>query len=242
MNNKKVIGILAIVVIIIAVVFLQMREGGEKWNGVAGEPIDIAIDFYTNWVHLQDIEATADQLNTFLETAPMAAGVKEMLKSNLSADIDPVACRAFDEVEVRTRKVFEREDTAQYIMQVTKGDPTEGYAVVDLSGRGGEWQIENVECAYGDVAPERGEFNFDQVGGLLKNVPAPYDANFWHLVFETEGQIGVVPLRFADGSECVTAEGNAVSCDEGFLVEAMDVHVYGHLDEAGAEVVRVEAI
>jgi len=231
--KKIVIGVVAVVVIVIAI--MQLRGGEEKWNGVAGEPIDIAIEFYTNWVE------RVGGLDEVLKEAPVAESLKDMLKENASAEVDPVACRAFDETQVRTRAVFEREDTAQYIMQVTKGDLTEGYAIVDLSGKNGEWQIKNITCAYGDVAPEKGEFNFSQEGGLLKNVPAPYDANFWHLVYESEGQIGVVPLRFTEASACITLDGDTVSCNGDFLIEAMDVHVYGNLSEEGAEVAKIEA-
>ncbi|MBX2866598.1 hypothetical protein KTR10_01395 [Candidatus Kaiserbacteria bacterium] len=240
MKNRIVLGAIALVAIVV-VVLAVLQTKSEKWNGVKGESIDVAIEFYTGWLELQGAEGGEDATKAFLKEAPLAESLKQTVKENLSSEVDLIACRPLDEVQLRTQVVFEREDTAQYIMQIAKGELTDGYAVVDLVGKNGEWQIENITCAYGDVAPERGEFNFDQAGGLLKNVPAPYDANFWHLVYETEGQIGVVPLHFTEASECITLDGDTVSCNGGFLVEAMDVHVYGHLSEEGAEVVRVEA-
>ena len=239
--KKTIIGVVAVIVIIVIAVLALQKDGGEKWNGIEGAPIDIAIGFYTNWIDVKNAEDMDDAADELLETAPLADGLKETLEDNLHAEVDPVMCRSYDEPQLRTIPVFEREDTAQYIMQATRGEFTEGYAVVDLSGRDGQWQIENIECAYGDIAPEDREFNFDQTGGLLKNVPAPYDSNFWHLVFEDRGQIGVVPLRFTDTTTCVTTEGEEVACDDSFLIEAMDAHVYGHMAEDGAEVVRIEA-
>ncbi|OGG60522.1 hypothetical protein A3C89_04005 [Candidatus Kaiserbacteria bacterium RIFCSPHIGHO2_02_FULL_50_50] len=241
-DNKKIGIILAIIVVtVLGAVFVATRNGGsaEKWNGVSGESIDVALGFYLEWVGLKDAADKTVAASELLARAPLAESLKATLAENVTAEVDPVACRAFDEAQTRTQIVFEREDAAQYIMQVTKGELTEGYAVVDLVGKEGQWQIQNIACAKGDVAPEAGEFSYTQAGTLLKQVPAPYDAKLWHLIFQDGNQVGITPLIFTDASKCI-ADGKEVACDENYLFETKEVTVFGQMTEIGAEVARVE--
>src|SRR3989344_551903 len=177
-DNKKIGIILAIIVVtVLGAVFVATRNGGsaEKWNGVSGESIDVALGFYLEWVGLKDAADKTVAASELLARAPLAESLKATLAENVTAEVDPVACRAFDEAQTRTQIVFEREDAAQYIMQVTKGD----------------------------VAPEAGEFSYTQAGTLLKQVPAPYDAKLWHLIFQDGNQVGITPLIFTDESKCI---------------------------------------
>src|SRR3989338_1868195 len=242
-DNKKIGIILAIIVVtVLGAVFVATRNGGsaEKWNGVSGESIDVALGFYLEWVGLKDAADKTVAASELLARAPLAESLKATLAENVTAEVDPVACRAFDEAQTRTQIVFEREDAAQYIMQVTKGELTEGYAVVDLVGKEGQWQIQNIACAMGDVAPEMGEFSYEQEGTLVKDsIPAPYDNKFWHILFQADGQVGITPLIFNADSKCMLGD-KVESCEAGYLFEGKEVKVYGQMTELGAEVGRVE--
>ncbi|OGG62614.1 hypothetical protein A3C87_03970 [Candidatus Kaiserbacteria bacterium RIFCSPHIGHO2_02_FULL_49_34] len=241
-DTKKILIILAIIVVAI-VAAISLNRGGEKaekWNGVAGTSLDVALEFYTSWVATINAEDYKVAQAALLETAPLAESLKTKLANKNDQEADPVACRAFDEVQTRTQIVFEREDTAQYIMQVTKGELTEGYAVVDLVGKEGQWQIQNIACAMGDVAPEMGEFSYEQEGTLVKDsIPAPYDNKFWHILFQADGQVGITPLIFNADSKCMLGD-KVESCEAGYLFEGKEVKVYGQMTELGAEVGRVE--
>ncbi len=243
MKDNKKIGIILVIiaVAVIGAVVMFSRDGGktEKWNGVAGTSLDIALAFHGEWIGLKDAEDKVAATSELLARAPLAESLKTTLAENVNAEVDPVACRAFTEVQSRTQIVFERDDAAQYIMQVAKGELTEGYAVIDLVGKEGQWQIENIACAQGDIAPETGEFSYTQAGTLLKQVPAPYDAKLWHLIFQDGNQVGITPLLFTEKSKCI-ADGKEVACDENYLFETKEVTVYGQMTETGAEVARVE--
>lgn len=247
MKNKKIIGVIILIVAVVAIVIMTMRGGNgdvaDQWNGMMGEPLDITLNFYSDWMGLLESEDRAMEMTELLNRTPLAADLKDRLAGSGVSENDMVVCHTFDRARIRPEVIYETDTTAQYIMQIPKSEIAEGYALVDLSGRDGSWQIDNITCAQGEVAPEQGEFTFDQEGSLLKDsIPAPYDSSSWHLVFQEDERIGVVPLLFSEESQCITEGNDTVACDDNYLVEAKRVHVFGQMTEIGAEVVRIEAV
>ena len=102
------------------------------------------------------------------------------------------------------------------------------------------WQITDISCATGELPPER-EYSFEQNGFLLKNVPPPLNDDYWHLVFEQQGQPGhTVPLFFDENSQCVGADGITAVCNPDEFIEPSAAIVKGEMQEAGLTVQVVE--
>src|SRR5690606_13259273 len=101
---------------------------------------------------------------------------------------DPVLCMTELPEGLRTTRVYEQGEAAQFmITSTTKGQL--GQAIVSMVAKNGLWQITDISCGNGETGPQ-GEFSFDRSGFLLKQVPAPLNSENWHLVYEEEGVLG----------------------------------------------------
>jgi hypothetical protein len=77
----------------------------------------------------------------------------------------------------------------------------------------------------------------------LKQVPAPLDSNYWHLVFEEAGVLGhAVPLYISDTTICAQKDGTEAACDDNLLKETMPARVKGEMSESGVNVERIELV
>ncbi|NCT02026.1 hypothetical protein GW766_02120, partial [Candidatus Parcubacteria bacterium] len=108
-------------------------------------------------------------------------------------------------------------------------------AVVD-----GKWRITEISCAQGEIAPERA-YDFEHEGFLLKSVPPPLDPQYWHLVYEENGQLGhTVPLFFSAESICIDGAGNESICVPTQFTDASPAFLQAAMTEAGAAVRRLQ--
>jgi hypothetical protein len=139
------------------------------------------------------------------------------------------------------KMVFAEDTSAQVIMFARGASERSPYqSIVTLEAVDGEWQISDLYCAQGEVAPLR-EYDFIQDGFILKDVPAPLDNSLWHLVYTKDDVLGhTIPLFFNENSVCVEAEGTETACNPDGLTEATPAILKADMTEAGAVVRRLE--
>ena len=220
-----------------------VRQAGDR--GVAGEPMNITLDFYEPWmVALRATNTdpyTLDLHNGKQVSEDLSRKLWQFKEENPDAILDPVICQVAVPSGLRTLPVFEQDDKAQFlVLSAEKG--LSGQAVVTLEADGDYWQITDITCGNAEEDPNQGEFSFEREGFLLKNVPEPLDSQYWHLVFEEKGIMGhTAPLFLSDTSVCVE-NGSETVCDSSSFSEAKRVKVQGAMSESGVSVDRIEFI
>lgn len=252
MNRNKFLPIALIVgvAVIIGIIIWQVMLGGkslfpEQWTGVEGEPINVTLDFYEAWLAARtagDNEPFTQNLLAYEQVGPELREKLSAFEGKLAVGTeDPVLCQTAIPEGLRTLPVYKQDEAAQVlIMSTTEGQA--GQAVITLAAKNGLWRITDITCGNAETAPDR-EFSFDKSGFLLKQVPAPLDSNYWHLVFQEAGVLGhAVPLFIDAESVCVQKDGATVTCDDNVLKETEPARVYGEMTEAGVQVKRIEMV
>lgn len=243
-NRKFVIGAIAVVAAILIIggavfAFVSLT----KQEVSTGDPVDIVFDFYKPWL-------AAAQSTT---TDPYAEGLAKwpLLGKDLRAKIrdaqrtegavDPVLCQTDVPENFSMRIVHTSEETTEILVMARRSASPE-QAIVTLNALNGGWYIHDIRCTPGEVAPER-EFSFDTEGRILKSVPPPLNSEYWHLVFEENGQPGHhAPLFFSPESICVAMDGTPGTCDLSIFMEAAKARVQGQMTELGVNVVRLQFV
>lgn len=250
MQRKKILLLVLVLVILLGVLaFLTKDQWLSKVSSVLpiqqtaqAEPLDIVSDFYQPW--LQALQSsTTNPLQEGLANNPLLSpALRERLNTPKPAEgypegmIDPVICQTAVPENISAKTLYVYPDNKAQVLVFTKGSET-GQAIVTLLATGGGWYIDEILCSRGEFDVPR-EFTFDTEGYLLKQVPPPYKAGEWHLVFEQNGQTGhVVPLLFNADSKC-TPLGNEPEgvCTPDQYEEAKKVYIQGQMTELGAEV------
>jgi len=251
MNRNKYLPIVLVVgvAIIIGIIIWQVLGGKglfqEKWTGVPGEPIDITLEFYEAWVGARTIgdnEPFTQNLLAYEQIAPdLRKRLQEYDGKLGGGQEDPVLCQVGVPEGLRTLPIFKKDEEAQVlVMSTTEGQ--HGQAVVKLAAKDNLWRITDITCGNAEQAPES-EFSFDKSGFLLKQVPAPLDSKYWHLVYEEEGVLGhAVPLYIDDSTVCARQDGSTGTCNEEVLKETAPARVMGELSETGVTVKRIEMV
>lgn len=243
-------GLLGLVVIVLITwFFLKMSQtetqGDQESNNQevsTDNPIDIVLDFYELWLQAAKSTST-NPFQSELTTRPilsktLSAKLKESRVEG-NTEIDPVLCQSTIPERITARSIFKQEDKTQILVMAKDTTVTE-QAIITLKRQNGGWYIDDILCSPGEFAPER-EFSFEQEGYLLKNVPPPLDAQYWHIIFEQNGELGhAVPLMFDTESMCHATDGNKTVCSPDQFVEAKKVRAYGQMTEVGVEVKRLE--
>ena len=249
MDTKRIIAIVAIVLIFGG---LWWFFGGDNSftrdpdaRGVQGEPVNVTLDFYEPWIVALRATNTdpyaLDLHNSKQISEDLSARLWQFKEENPDTILDPVICQVSVPRGLRTLPVYEQEDKAQYLVRSSEKTLT-GQAVVTLEADKGYWQIVDISCDSGEEDPNKGEYSFEREGFLLKNVPAPLDSQYWHLVFEEGGVLGHTAPLFLSGSSVCVENGNESVCDTGRFEEAQRVKVQGEMSEVGVDVARVEFI
>ncbi|PIR85871.1 hypothetical protein COU14_02110 [Candidatus Kaiserbacteria bacterium CG10_big_fil_rev_8_21_14_0_10_44_10] len=250
-DRSKLLPVLLVAgVLLIIGLIVWATSGGrslfpEPWKGVAGDPINVTLGFYEDWLLAKNTGPNEPFVQGLLDYEQVGAELKEKLKAQegqlTDETTDPVLCQVGVPGGLRTLPVYQQEEAAQIlVMSTTKGQA--GQAIVDMVAKNGLWQITNITCGNAETGPQ-GEFSFDKSGFLLKQVPAPLDSNYWHLVYEEAGVLGhAVPLFMDAETVCVNAEGDTVGCDDNLLKETMPARVQGQMSEVGVEVKRIEVV
>lgn len=253
-TNKNILltGIVGVIVVgcVIWWLFLLITGSGGSGlmanKGVEGEPLDLTIDYYERWMSARNA-STTDPFAEGLQNDPiLSENVQNMLSEYEGkldeAERDPVLCQTSVPDSLRTLKVSQDEDKAQIlVLSATKG--LNGQATIDLEGDNGHWLITNIKCTSAEENPNQGEYSFDKEGYLLKNVPAPLDSNYWHIVYKQDDVAGyTAPLHLDASSTCVNEDGTEQTCNTDMFTETGAVHVQGDMTESGVNVARIEFI
>lgn len=248
-NFKKYlpIALMALAVVVFAGLLWWMNKGGDGFGGEArgmeGDPLDVALGFVEPWLSARqsaDTNPFALGLhNSIILSSEMSAKLADYEGKLGEGELDPVLCQTVVPEGLRTLPVFKQESAAK-ILVMSSDKTAGGQALVTLSSRNGLWQIDDITCGSAESDPNQGEFTFDKEGQLLKNVPAPLNSQYWHLVFEEGGVFGHTAPLFLDGGSMCNKDGSDSVCSEGMLQETARVHVQGSMTEAGVQVKRIE--
>lgn len=245
--NKQTRTISIILIIVVLAVLVWVFSAWEKPAGkqevAQGDPITVVLDFYDPWVKAVQSKLTDPYREELASNPILSRKLRDRLEDaedRPEGETDPVLCQSSAPKGISARSVFEDEESAQVLVMSTQ-EGQYGQAAVTLNKLNGGWYIDDIECSSGERAPER-EFSFEKEGHLLKdNVPAPLDPQYWHLVFEQNGQAGhTVPLFFDAESVCENADGDESTCNTDEFAETTKVIVKGEMTESGVEVKRME--
>ncbi len=254
MENKKIIrgGLIALcAIILIAGILYKVFYDSEKSNQGSytqevgmDSPVNIALDFYNPW--LKAVQSTStDPYTLGLATDKILSNeLRTFLIStegHAETDIDPVLCQTTTPQRVTGRVVSEQENETRVLIMAKEKELT-GQSVFTLKQQNGGWFIDSIACAPGEFGLPR-EFSFETEGYLLKDVPPPLNPEFWHIVFEQNGELGhVVPLLFDAKSSCVSIDKTSKICAPIEFMDGVKIHIYGQTLEHGIEVKRLEFI
>lgn len=250
MNTKIKIVAVGILVLIIAVVFfvLQIGDNLSDKNAIptmpSELPIDVILEFYDNWLNMLEDPTIDPYLSEMYRSDALASETRiDMDEARVATSgLDPITCQTSQKPEnfrVRSFPISETETKFLVESRIAK-ETMATMAFVNLKVVAGKWQITNIDCTQGDIAPEV-EFSYDREGLLLKTVPPPYEIGNWHLIFEQDGQMGyVTPLFFSATTSCVDIQGVMSVCNPDSFIETTKVAIKGQMTELGAQVERVE--
>ena len=249
--NKRFVligaGLLIIVLVVILILNRDKADREDVINGEvvnAGDPLDPTIEFYDNWLEAVKSTTTNPVEANLVNNEFLSESVREYIslaQTDTERTVDPVLCQSTTPERLGAKVSFVLDSKAQLLIIARGGaEKSAEMAVVDLTVVNNKWQITNINCSAGESAPIR-EFSFERKGFLLKSVPPPLNSEYWHLVFEENGQLGhTVPLFFNADSLCVAFDGTEMVCDETQFQDATQVIVKGEMTESGTIVKRVE--
>ncbi len=207
-------------------------------------PVDIALDFYTVWLNAVQSTTTTPYDLELTNNKILSEELRALLmstKEHADTEIDPVLCQTTTPMRATGRVVSTEENAARVLIMAKEKELT-AQSVFTLKKLGDGWFIDSIACTPGEFAPFR-EFSFEKEGYLLKNIPAPFNPQDWHIVFTEDGEAGhVVPLFFSAETQCHSVEKNETVCAPDQFQSGTKIHVYAQMTERGAEVNRLEFI
>lgn len=253
MNTKTyIIGGIGVIILIIVGWMLFSGGGPQDSTPLAeskisrdatkAEPVDVVLDFYNAWLEARHSTST-DPYESGLSRDPLLGDeLRAKIAQAYGEKVDPVVCHESIPAEVRTKVVLEGEGQGQ-VLVLPDAEGVDVRPLVTLAVIEDLWYITDISCSTGESEPER-EFSFDRDGFLLKqSVPAPFNPQHWHVVFEENGVMGhTAPLFFDAESNCRDANDNEIGCPSDAFGEAKKVTVQGQMSEAGVEVKRLQIV
>lgn len=255
-KRKYIVGAgIVLVIIVVALVFIwrtqpndsNAPEDSVEHRGIAGDPTDITIDFYSSWLSRRKTTNVSSTTANPLDSSALSYQILEKLKdfdfSPKNTGLDPILCQTALPNGFRTKTIFSKETTEQ-ILVLSSDKQAGGQAAVTLEKNNGLWEITNITCSTGEQAPDVGEFSFDNEGLLLKDsLPATFDKDYWYLIFKQNDEPGhTAPLLLDEGSMCADAQGGEDICKADTFYETMHVHVQGQMTESGVSVKHIETL
>lgn len=247
-DRNRFISITVVAVLVLAGLGWWLLAGPDPLvepEPAAGEPVDIALDFYEPWLAAVKATSTDPYQEELAESLILGKELRTRLAGEKPSEgePDPVLCQTAvaPDTNLSARSVLENEDRAQVLVMSARPSAP-GQATVTLLKQSGGWYIADIECTSGESGPKR-EFSFTEEGFLLKEVPEPLDSRYWHLVFEQDGQGGhTVPLFFDEESQCEGPDQAVSRCDPEELTQTSKVQVKGEMIESGVEVQHLKVV
>lgn len=251
--KNRIILIVAVILVAILGVVLVSKNKSDHSTGIsidevvnAGDPIDPTMEFFNSWLDAVISTTTSPIEANLTSNEFLSESVRNYIiaaQADSARTVDPVLCQTITPKRVGAKVSFILDSKAQLLIIARGGEvKSSEMTVVDLSVVNGKWQITNISCSSGETAPIR-EFSFEREGFLLKSVPPPLNPDYWHIVFEENGQNGhTSPLFFGATSMCTSIDGVETVCDESKFKDATKVLVQGEMTESGVEVKKVTFI
>lgn len=245
---KKII-VLGLIVLVAVIAFLTLQKnGGLSKDGddatqiPTSDPLDDITGFYNGWLDALQASGTDPVAAGLLESAVITPRMKESLQTALAegGEMDPVLCQTTTPEKIGAKLISQKDATAK-VMVIARGTKMPGQSLASLVPQDGIWAIDEIECAYGEMPPEQGEFSFEHEGQLLNSVPEPLDPNFWYVVYEVDGVMGyTAKLIFDEESKCTDTDGVTGACNPDTFEETAPAFVQGEMSEAGLMVKHIE--
>lgn len=245
MKKYTLIAVLVVLIALAAMFLLRspaVEEVYENTNPLA-DPFDVTLDFYNQWL-MAASSTTTNPYDAGLHTAGLLSPtVQEMVLSKRQSEtnlLDPVLCQLVPPARIGAKALFQLDTEAQFMILARGGEEkAANQAIVTLEVQNNEWKITAIDCATGELPPEK-DFPFEQEGYILKSVPPPLNPEYWHLVFEQADVMGhTVPLFFNAESICIDLDNNESACAVDQFKDATKVLVQADMTEAGAAVKRM---
>ena len=239
MKNKIIVGGIALLIVAGIIISVSNGKKADEQAVSTDDPIDIAIDFYDEW--LDAVVATGtDPYQAGLADKPiLSQALRTQLTSTQGAEgVDPVLCQSVPPVKTGSRTLYEQEDMVQ-ILILSRKPAQAGQATLTLRSANGGWYIDDIQCSQGESAPER-EFDFTSEGLMLENYKLSDVQVRWHLGYtQDDAWVKTVPLFFNADSMCVNSAGEEAVCDIDQFTDTQKVLMQGSMTEAGLTVQRV---
>lgn len=243
MKDKKIIvgGIIGLVVIVLFITLfskdtITIRQ---QQTVSSDDPIDIALDFYGEWLDAVESTSTTPYQKGLAEAPILSKALRDRLiaTSEEVQEIDPALCQITPPTKVSSRTIFKEADKTQ-ILVLSKEPKQAGQAVFALSRLEEGWYIEDILCSLGESDTPR-EFSFEREGGFFKLDDPLDDQNPWNLLYTQDGYIYTAQLFFNADSVCTDLEGNESTCEPEQLF-GTKVHVQGEMSESGVTVKKLK--
>lgn len=241
--------LIALVLVIVAGIYpMKEKTGPESSENESTqvvstyEPLDIVLDFYGDWLEALRSTSTDPYVAGLANEPLLSSALREKLNSTSSEQVkDLVLCQDPLPEKIRSKVLYENPDEVQMVV-FSKEQSLAGQSVATVRKLNEGWYIYDISCS--KEFDEPGEFSFEQEGNLLKqSMPAPYNPEEWHLIFEQNGTGGYVAQLLFDGETmCTDLSGTESVCDTNQFTETQKVMVRGNMTESGVDVVRVESI
>lgn len=237
MKKIKII-LLAVIALVIIILISNAARGGLQ-EVAEGKPALVTLDFYDEWLEAVASTSTDPYMEDLHNTGILSKDLRQKLSDAQEQEggVDPVLCQSSVPEGLTARPIYTLEDEAQIVI-LSQDKAVYEQSVVTLKKKGNGWYINDIECNAGEFAPER-EFTFEQEGFIVTNVPAPWTAGSWHILFVENETLGIVPLLFNASSVCVV-NGEESTCDTSTFTENAEATVYGEMTEYGATVKKLE--
>lgn len=240
MKKQKIVLLVGGLILIVVLSFIL---GGDKKSleqqVSMGEPTDIVSDFYTQWITASKSEDTDPYKSGLSESSilsPELRGKIESIKKDSENNLDPVLCQTTSDIDIATRRIFEKEDEVQ-ILVTAKDKTLTGQAVITLLKYKEGWFINDITCSPGEFAEDR-EFTFNREGFLLKgSVENSLNPDLWYIIFEENGEAGhSAPFIFSSESKCLDKKGEEFICALYPFKDLAKVSIQGEMTERGIDV------
>jgi len=168
----------------------------------------------------------------------LSGELRKELKKN-KEDTTSVLCHTLPS-SIGMRRVYAEGGELQVLVTARGSATSTEQAVVTLHSLRDGWYLDSIECSPGEFAPPR-EFSFEMNGTLLKNVPEPFNSEYWHLMFDANGELGqYVPLFFDASSTCQSFGGESSACSPDTFNENSNINIKGEMTERGVIVKVLE--
>lgn len=245
MKKSILVGVGIVVFVIAVAAFWFWKNNDEPKKVKVLDPLDVTIEFYNEWLNALQ-STTTNPFTVGLIDSPILSGevrndIQQKNQNRIDGDTYPLICQPKVPSRMGGKTIFANETEAQIMMMARGEEEKSGHlSIATLKLVENKWQIVKVECTQGEVAPFS-EFSFEKRGFLLKSVQPPLNPEFWHLVYEENGQLGyTVPLIFDGESLCTSLAGEESVCNPEQFIEASKVFVQSDMTESGAQVKRMK--